>query len=128
MGKKRTPYDGPCRVERAIQVFGGKWKPAILFYLLRGGEQERQPLRFNELRKLIPEVTQRMLTRQLRELERDGLVVRKDFGEMPPRVEYSATVLAVRLAPVFKTIEQWGTADLPNVVRARKQFDRKHSR
>lgn len=126
MGKKRTPYDGPCPVERAIQVFGGKWKPAILFYLMQGQKQEGKPLRFSELRKRIPEVTQRMLTRQLRELERDGLVTRKDFGEMPPRVEYSATKLASRLTPVFQAIEHWGTKDLPSVNRARKRFDQKH--
>jgi DNA-binding HxlR family transcriptional regulator len=73
---KRTQYDGPCPIERVINVFGGKWKPAVLYNLELHGT-----LRFGELRKLIPEVTQRMLTQQLRELERDGLVKREQFTE-----------------------------------------------
>lgn len=119
MSKRRTPYDGPCPVERVIHVFGGKWKPAILFFLM-----QNKTLRFNQLRKSIPEVTQRMLTLQLRELERDGLVRRKDFEQRPPRVEYSATELAFTLAPVFKSIENWGTAKLTTVRESQDRFDR----
>lgn len=121
MSKKRTPYDGPCAVEGSIRIFGGKWKPAILFFLLQNG-----PQRFNQLRRQIPEVTQRMLTLQLRELERDGLVDRKDFEEKPPRVEYTATEIAVSLTKVFKAIEKWGASSQSAIQRSQDAFDRKH--
>ncbi len=119
---KRQAYDGPCPIERVISVFGGKWKPAILFHL----EQEGT-LRFSELRRLIPEVSQRMLTQQLRDLERDGLVKREHFPEIPPRVEYSATEIAQSLAPVAQAIEKWGRENLEAVHKSRKRYDRKQA-
>lgn len=119
---KRKQYDGPCPIERVISVFGGKWKPAILFHL----EQEGT-LRFSQLKRLIPEVTQRMLTQQLRELERDGLVKREHFPEIPPRVEYTATEIALALGPVAKRIEKWGSEHMDAIHKARKAYDRKNS-
>lgn len=111
-------YDGPCPVERVFRVFGGKWKSAILFYL-----EEKGTLRFNELRKQIPEVTQRMLTQQLRELERDGLVTRKHYAEIPPRVEYSTTKLAASLVPIFQSIDMWGKKNMAAIHKAQKRYD-----
>ena len=113
-------YDGPCPVERVFRVFGGKWKSAILFYL-----EEKGTLRFNELRKQIPEVTQRMLTQQLRELERDGLVIRKHYPEIPPRVEYSTTKLAASLVPIFRSIDEWGKKHMASIHKAQKRYDAK---
>lgn len=119
---KRKQYDGPCPIERVINVFGGKWKPAILFHLEKEGT-----LRFSQLKRLIPEVTQRMLTQQLRELERDGLVKREHYPEIPPRVEYTATKIALALAPVAKAIEKWGDEHMNAIHKARKAYDRKNS-
>ena len=70
-----------CPIEENVKIFGGKWKASILFHLSEG------QCRFNELKRRIPAITQRMLTIQLRELERDGLVIREQFNEIPPRVE-----------------------------------------
>jgi DNA-binding HxlR family transcriptional regulator len=112
-------YDGPCPVERVFRVFGGKWKSAILFYL-----EEKGTLRFNELRKLIPEVTQRMLTQQLRELQRDGLVTRKQYPEIPPRVEYTSTKLASSLEPIFQSIDAWGKKNMAAIHKSRVRYDK----
>ena len=106
-----------CPVSTAINAFGGKWKPDILYFL------NQAPRRFNELRRLIPNVTQRMLTQQLRELERDGLVSRRQFMEIPPKVVYSMTDLGRSLMPVFNLLEEWGTNNIVRVEKARTRYD-----
>ena len=83
-------------------------------------------LRFNALRRLIPGVSQRMLTQQLRELERDGIVSRKHFAEIPPRVEYSLTKLGESLGPVAQAIDAWGDDHMADVEKSRKRYDRKN--
>jgi DNA-binding HxlR family transcriptional regulator len=115
---KRVRYEGECRIERAIRVFGGKWKPAIMYYLSVKGT-----LRFSELRRLIPEVSQRMLTQQLRDMERDGLIVRKQFAEIPPRVEYSRTALAESLSDISFQIHEWAEANMDAVDQAQHEYD-----
>lgn len=90
-----------CAVDQALEVLSGKWKPRILWRL------QAATLRFSELQRAIPPVTQRMLTLQLRELERDGLVVRKVYAEVPPKVEYSLTAPARKLAPHMQAVGQW---------------------
>jgi len=95
-----------CAVEAAISLIDGKWKCVILFHLLEG------TCRFNELRRHIPGATQRTLTNQLRELETDGLIVRKVYAEVPPKVEYSISDLGRSLAPVLAALKQWGDANL----------------
>lgn len=92
-----------CTFEIAIDLIGGKWKTLILWYLGNKGTK-----RFNELKKLIPQVTQKMLTQQLRELESDKLVKRKVYPEVPPRVEYSLTKLGESLMPIFSMLCKWG--------------------
>ena len=74
-----------CSVRAALGVIGGKWKPVIARYLMLGTK------RFGELRKSMPDATQKMLTQQLREMERDGIVARKVYHQVPPKVEYSLT-------------------------------------
>lgn len=92
-----------CTVEATLNLIGGKWKGVILYRLLVG-----DVLRFNELRKLLPNITQRMLTNQLRELESDGLVARKIYPEVPPKVEYRLTEYGQTLAPIIHALKEWG--------------------
>ena len=91
-----------CPVEATLQFIDGKWKGVILFHLLSG------PLRFNELRRKLPNITQRTLTNQLRELEQDGIVRRKIYAVIPPKVEYSLTVWGLTLRPVIRALKTWG--------------------
>src|ERR1700694_363379 len=87
-----------CSVGLTVEMVGGKWKGVILYFLLDG------TLRFNEIRKKIPGITQRMLTLQLRELESDGLVERTVYAVVPPRVEYALTPWGRRLEPVLRAM------------------------
>ncbi len=90
-----------CPVELAIGVIGGRWKCPIIHHLLSGKK------RFNELRRLIPKVSQRMLTKHLRELETDGIIVRNAYAEVPPRTEYSLTDKGHSLEPVMWAMHDW---------------------
>jgi DNA-binding HxlR family transcriptional regulator len=103
---RRDPPGTGCSVEGTLNLIDGKWKIVILYKLLRG------TLRFNEIRRLIPAVTQRMLTTQLRELEADGLVTRTVYAQVPPRVEYSLSELGRSLEPVLMAMKAWGDANL----------------
>ena len=91
-----------CTIETAMRVVGGKWKLAIVKTLLDG------TVRFNELQRQLPSVTARMLARQLRELERDDIVRRVAYPEVPPRVEYSLTETGRTLREVAIRVESWG--------------------
>ena len=91
-----------CSVEVTLAVIGGKWKAVILWHLTY------KTLRFSQLRRRLPGVTQKMLTQQLRELERDGLLHREVYAEVPPRVEYSLTELGWTLKPLLGTMCEWG--------------------
>lgn len=91
-----------CPVTKAVDVMGGKWKPLIIHSLLSGTR------RFGELRRLIPNATQQMMTMQLRELERDGIIHREVYREVPPKVEYSLTPLGQSLSTVFVPMMAWG--------------------
>src|SRR5262249_14385372 len=112
----RAASEGPDpveRVERIMGVIAGRWKPAIIYALVLKGT-----LRFNQLRRLIPAVSQRMLTHQLRDLERHGLVRRVFHPEIPPRVEYSLSRLGRSLHPIFKSVCQWADRNLADVEKA----------
>ncbi|EFM08404.1 transcriptional regulator, HxlR family [Paenibacillus curdlanolyticus YK9] len=91
-----------CSVEATLDVIGGKWKGIIVFHLLN------RMRRFNELRRLMPSITQRMLTLQLRELEENGIVHREVYKEVPPRVEYSLTPFGLTLRPIIMQMMEWG--------------------
>lgn len=106
MRKQRHQAYTNCPVEAALDLIGGKWKSIILFRVM---EETR---RFNELRRLMPGLTQRMLTNQLRELERDGLIERKVYAEVPPKVEYSMTAFGKTLEPVLITLKQWAEVQM----------------
>ncbi|MFB0843176.1 winged helix-turn-helix transcriptional regulator [Paenibacillus oleatilyticus] len=107
MGDRRNKYGmrpdmQACPVETTLDVIGGKWKGIILYQLLDGTK------RFNEFRRLNPGITQFMLTLQLRELERDGIIHREIYKEVPPRVEYSLTDFGRTLEPVIMSMKTWG--------------------
>ncbi|MGJ4854762.1 winged helix-turn-helix transcriptional regulator [Labrys sp. KB_33_2] len=95
-----------CSVEAAIALIDGKWKSIILFHLLSG------TLRFSEIRRHIANVTPRMLTNQLRELEEDALIERKVYAQVPPKVEYSLSPLGRSMEPVLLALKAWGDANI----------------
>ena len=91
-----------CPVELTLSVIGGKWKMLILWHLREGTK------RFGALRRKIPIITQKMLTQQLRELESDGIVNRKVYAVVPPKVEYSLTDQGQNLLPILMAMQTWG--------------------
>ena len=91
-----------CPMEMTASVIGNKWKPVIIHYLLSGTK------RFCELKRSIPEISQKVLTDNLRGLEEDGLVSREIFAEVPPRVEYTLTSIGETLEPLISIMQQWG--------------------
>ncbi|HSJ03171.1 MAG: winged helix-turn-helix transcriptional regulator [Verrucomicrobium sp.] len=93
-------YD-ECPMMRTLEVIGGKWKPIILHYL------NEAPCRTGELSRLIPHASSKMLTQQLRELERDGIVKRKVYHQVPPKVEYSLTQRGESLRPIILAMGEW---------------------
>ena len=97
---KNTEYQ--CSMELTLDLIGGKWKSLILWHL---GERT---LRFSELRRALPQVTQKMLTHQLRELEESGLVNRYIYTQVPPKVEYSLSPAGRSLLPILATLCDWG--------------------
>lgn len=91
-----------CAVASALNVIGGKWKGVALYHLLGGTK------RFNQLKRDVGDVSQRMLTKQLRELEADGLILRKVYAVIPPKVEYSLTPKGETLRPLLEFLRLWG--------------------
>ena len=89
-------------VERALKVISGRWKPVILYHVFSG------PTRLSELKRMMPDITQKVLIQQLREMEEHGLVRREIFAEVPTRVEYSKTELGLGLEPILLALCQWG--------------------
>lgn len=101
---RHASYEGArgCYIEAALEVLADKWKGVILYHLLD------EPKRFNELNRAFPELSHRILTRQLRELENDGVIGRKIYPEIPPKVEYFLTDLGRLLKPTLLSLEAWG--------------------
>jgi DNA-binding HxlR family transcriptional regulator len=89
-------------IERALKVISGRWKAVILYHLLDG------PKRLSELMRQLPEINQKVLVQQLRDLEAHGLVHREVYRQIPPRVDYSATSLGLSLEPVMLALCEWG--------------------
>ena len=104
MNDKPWHIDNPqnCPMVGAINVIGGKWKPVILHML------SSRTMRFGEIKKNIPPISQKMLTQQLRELEADGVVLRTVYPEVPPKVEYSLTKYGATLRPILDGLYEWG--------------------
>ncbi|MCP3922936.1 MAG: helix-turn-helix transcriptional regulator [Desulfobacterales bacterium] len=95
-----------CPVEVAMDVLSGKWKCLMLWHLNDGTK------RYKELERVVPGVSQKMLTQQLKELERDGLILRKVYPEVPPRVEYTLTDIGKSAFPILEMMHQWGVNQL----------------
>jgi DNA-binding HxlR family transcriptional regulator len=100
LNKQRMEKD--CGMSYTLTAIGGRWKPAILWRLCKG------KLRYSELRDSIPNVTERMLVLQLREMEKDGLIKRIVYAEVPPRVEYEMTAKGNSLRPILRSLSDWG--------------------
>ncbi|MGB0920351.1 MAG: winged helix-turn-helix transcriptional regulator [Alphaproteobacteria bacterium] len=90
-----------CPTELTLSVISGKWKILVIHWLLEG------PMRFNQLQRELGGITHRTLSKQLKEMECDGLITRKDYGEIPPRVDYRLTALGKSLAPILYAMEEW---------------------
>ncbi len=99
-----------CKVEAALSIVVGKWKPMILRHLELNGT-----MRFSELKARIPGITQKMLTAQLRELEKEDLVARVVYPQVPPKVEYSLTEHAASLQPILHMMHEWGVAHVKHM-------------
>lgn len=93
-----------CKVEEALGIIVGKWKPVIILYLLHEGTK-----RFSELKRSMPGITQKMLTKQLRELEEEDIILRVVYAQVPPKVEYSMTDYGRTLSPILEAMHEWGT-------------------
>lgn len=106
-----------CGVEEALNIVVGKWKPVILLHLQFSGV-----LRFSELKNKIPGITQKMLTAHLRELEKEDLIVRVVYAQVPPKVEYSLSKHGKTLQPILEKMHEWGLAHLEhmNAIRSKE--------
>lgn len=111
-----------CRVEDALGILVGKWKPIILLILLTEGTK-----RFSELKRSVPGITQKMLTNQLRELEEEDIITRKVYPQVPPKVEYSITEYGRSLEPILVAMHDWGTAHTLHKRKLKQEQEKEQS-
>ncbi|HLT48891.1 MAG TPA: winged helix-turn-helix transcriptional regulator [Aequorivita sp.] len=111
--EKTCPEEATCSVDYAFRRIGGKYKGRILWYL-----HEHQILRYGELTRTMPDITTKMLTQTLRELESDNLINRKVYHEVPPKVEYTLTEVGKELIPFISHLKDWGE----------KQMEKEHTK
>ncbi|MEO0472892.1 MAG: helix-turn-helix domain-containing protein [Bacteroidota bacterium] len=104
MAKKNIPDTSDCPVTYCMKQIGGKWKPIILFLISKGVN------RFGKLQRAIDGISKQMLTKQLRELEKAGILTRTIFPEIPPHVEYDITDFGYTLFPIIESMRDWGEA------------------
>lgn len=107
-----------CPVRNVIARFGNKWALLVILIL-----SENKVLRFSELKKMIPDVSSRMLSSTLRTLEADGLVSRKVYPEVPPKVEYSLTEAGLSLVPFIVQLTEWAQKHMKSIVKHREEFE-----
>ena len=101
-----------CPVEASLRIIGGKYKAIILWHLMSG------TLRYSELRPLLPQATQKMLTQQLRELEKDAVIHREVYPVVPPKTEYSLTEYGQSLSPIIQSMCDWGSQHMSEQIQA----------
>jgi len=106
--ENEVQINASCGMAYTLDLIGGRWKPTILWRLLNNGS-----VRYSKLRKSMPNISERILILQLRELENDGLVNRTIYPEVPPRVEYKLTELGLKLEPVLRLLSDWGETNRP---------------
>lgn len=116
------PSDPNCEIWEVLSVFKGRWKGEIIAQL------HDRTRRYSELRKLIPKASARVMTASLRDLERDGVVLRKRLEGTPARVDYSLSAYGEQLVPLLDAIRQWGKQHFNCVQHCRKQYDREHAK
>ncbi|QOY38467.2 winged helix-turn-helix transcriptional regulator [Anaerobacillus isosaccharinicus] len=109
-----------CKVDTALEAIVGKWKHKILFHMIK-----QDKIRFNELKRSIPGITQKMLTSQLRELEQHDLITRKVYAQVPPKVEYSLTEHGKSLIPILSMMSVWGEEHVKHVESLYRETDEK---
>jgi DNA-binding HxlR family transcriptional regulator len=113
-----------CGLDAALCVLGAKWKPLILYHLAHGTR------RYGELRRAVGSVSDKVLIQQLKELQADGIIARVDFGEIPPKVEYSLTAFGKTLGKALAPLCEWGTRnsrDVEAILARRKARERRHA-
>ena len=108
MEEKKSVEPFECPVSYTMSMIGGKWKPIILFLISKGAN------RFGILQRGIQGISKQMLTKQLREMEADGILIRKIYAEIPPRVEYFITDLGNSLMPIIASMRVWGSEHMPS--------------
>lgn len=122
MEKRKPAFT--CGLDAALCVLGGKWKPLILFHLAHGTR------RYGELRRAVGGVSDKVLIQQLKELQADGIIARVDYGEIPPKVEYSLTAFGRTLGKALAPLCEWGTKnsrDVEAIVTRRKAREHRHA-
>ncbi|MFG3657439.1 winged helix-turn-helix transcriptional regulator [Streptomyces sp. NPDC047706] len=115
---QRSGPELACPISPVLDIVFSRWTTPILWTLNEYGRQ-----RFVELQRTVGTITPKVLTQRLRQMERDGLVIRTYHPEVPPRVEYEISALGRTLAPVFAALSRWSAENLAEVERARRQFD-----
>lgn len=118
---KSFSINEPCPVRNVLDRFGDKWSVLILLIL-----NDNEVLRFNELNKIIGDISQKMLTVSLRTLEADGLVSRKIYPQIPPKVEYKLTDLGKTLLPHIDALTKWSVKYMPTVMENRERYSKKN--
>lgn len=119
--KVRDLHFPDCPIRNVIARIGDRWSILILLTL----EPSEKPMRFKEIEQAIPDISQKMLTRTLRDLEADGLVIRKAYAEVPPRVEYELTPRGRTLTPHLNSLVSWAMDNLKAIVRDRETYMKK---
>lgn len=102
-----------CPVEYTLNMIGGKWKPYILHHL-----SSSEVMRYGELKRSMPAITHKMLSAQLKELDADGLIIRTEYPQIPPKVEYALSEKGISLIPVFEAMSSWGQAYMPIIEKS----------
>lgn len=116
MSKVGAPREAfTCGIDAALRVIGGKWKPLVLYFL------KDHPMRYGELQRAVRGVSHKVLIQHLKELEAHGIIARRDFGEIPPKVEYSLTPFGESLAKALGSLCQWGDENADRIAAVLKQ-------